>query len=67
MNFVMHGQFWKQLGTNDHHDKTMCHEQDLSLYIKDLGHSLHLNCVDRFQWNLFASANNLVIYFGIYK
>ena len=36
MNFIMHGQFLKKFGTNDHHDKTMCHEQDLSLQIKDL-------------------------------
>ena len=40
----------------------MCHEQEPFLW-----HSLHLNFVHRFQWNLFPYTHNLVIYVGIYK
>ena len=66
-NFVMHGGIWKKSDTYDHHDKTVYHEQEPCRSVKGRFPSLHWNSVHRFQWNLFVSAHNLVIYVGIYK
>ena len=47
ISFVMHDEISKFFGTNDHHDKTMCHEQEPCRKVKGLCHSLHLTlCID---------------------
>ena len=48
-NFVLHGWISKFYVVNDHHNKMICHVQELCLLLSDQGHSPHFNFVDWIQ------------------